>query len=998
MFGRMPYMPPLALAAALAAASVAALVGPPAPRARLSAPNLPLTFEKNTGRYPKEVQFVARGGGGALFLTRREAVLSLRKGGKAAALRLKLQGSNPKAVASGLDKQPGVVSYFIGNDPKQWRANVPTYSRVKLAGVYPGIDLVYYGAGKSRTLEYDFVVRPGADASRIRMAVSGAKSLRTVGGRLVASTACGDVTLNRPYAYQTIDGKRTQVACSFTLERDTVAFQVARYDMSRPLVVDPVVEYSTYVGGSDNESTEAATSFSSGFGADASGAVYLAGTSASTDYPTTAGAYQEALNSNNDIVVSKVNSTGTALIYSTYIGSTEDDTLTAVAVDEAGSAYVAGKTAGAYPTTEGSYCRDHQGTSSTTDVLVTKLSADGASLVFSTMIGADANDEPAAIRVGPDHRVAVGGVTDAPTSGAYPVTSGAFKTTVGGGEDGFVTVLNASGSALVFSTLFGGTGKDVVNGLAFAGDGGVVFAGTTSSDVASTPGAFDTTYNGGEDGFVAKLTATGDALAFFTYLGGSRLDQCAALALDSAGDIYLTGRTASAEFPKTDGAYLTPTGPGHAFVLKMTANGSAVVYSALIGSASFMAPTALAVDARNRVWFVGMVLGSGLPVTVDALQSACGGSFDGFIARLSADGSALEYSSYLGGASTDVVGSIAADGADAYYLCGMTVDGITTTPGAYRSVGAGVDGFLIKMLDTVPTTLTMDGATATAGSRTTLRARLTNPAGAGVSGRRVEFQIGAGPWVPAEILTSAIGYATLTITAPPTGGYNVGVRFQAVAPYLASDATGSLTTTDLAATTTTVSRAEASVGDGVRLAAYLRAPAGSTTVGGGIAGKGVEFRLDRGPWTAASGLTDATGKAELAVTALEGGTHDIEARFTGDATYAASNGFSTFTVAAKRNVYVYTINRSGKAGTAGMLIAYFYWYQKNGTLTPISGKSLRFQCAGVSLDSTATTDASGKATVSVTPASAGSYPFTVGFTADAEYNAGTGAGTLTVQP
>jgi hypothetical protein len=160
-----------------------------------------------------------------------------------------MQGPNPKAVAFGLDKQPGIVNYLIGSDAAKWRTRVPIYSRVKLAGVYPGIDLVTYGAGKDRTLEYDFVVKPGADPKRIRMVVSGARSLRSAGGKVIASTECGDVTLNRPYAYQTTNGVRKHVACAFTLERNTVAFQVARYDTSRPLVVDPAVGYATYIGG-----------------------------------------------------------------------------------------------------------------------------------------------------------------------------------------------------------------------------------------------------------------------------------------------------------------------------------------------------------------------------------------------------------------------------------------------------------------------------------------------------------------------------------------------------------------------------------------------------------------------------------------------------------------------------------------------------------------------------------------------------------------------------
>ncbi|MCX6360483.1 MAG: SBBP repeat-containing protein [Armatimonadetes bacterium] len=319
-------------------AAVPGVASPSAGPARSLNANLPLTFEKNTGRYAKEVQFVARSGGGALFLTSREMVLSLRKGDKSTALRLKLQGSNAGAVASGLDKQPGVVNYFLGNDAKKWRTNVPTYSRVKLAGVYPGIDLVTYGAGKSRTLEYDFVVKPGADASRIRMAVSGAKSLRTVGGKLIASTACGDVTLNRPYAYQTLNGVRKQVACSFTLERNAVGFQIARYDASRPLVVDPTLEYSTYLGGRALDNCRS-------FAVDAAGAAYIAGYTESGNYPATSGAYDTSIGGTQDAMVTKLAADGKSLVYSTYLGGGALDYGQALAVDSAGNAYIAGKTA-----------------------------------------------------------------------------------------------------------------------------------------------------------------------------------------------------------------------------------------------------------------------------------------------------------------------------------------------------------------------------------------------------------------------------------------------------------------------------------------------------------------------------------------------------------------------------------------------------------------------------------------------------------------------------
>ncbi len=319
------------------------------------------------------------------------------------------------------------------------------------------------------------------------------------------------------------------------------------------------------------------------------------------------------------------------------------------------------------------------------------------------------------------------------------------------------------------------------------------------------------------------------------------------------------------------------------------------------------------------------------------------------------------------------------------------------TPGAYQTVNAGAnDAYLAKFSFSTgdPTTVAVDSLNATEGTRISVRGRLTNAAGAGISGQRLQFSIDSGSWANSEVVTSGSGYATLTLTAPAAGTHTLQCRFEASGTYLAGSGSGTLITTTLASTTTSVQDRTAGPGDAVSLPAYLWMQNQT-----GIAGKQLEFQFNGGSWTPAPALTDAVGKATLAVTApAVAGNYTINARFLGDATYAASAGTAKLTVAAKRNVYVYTINRSGKVGASGTLIAYFYWYQKSGTLTPVSGKSLRFQCAGVSLDSTVVTGADGKATVAVTPATAGAYPFTVTFTADTDYNAGSGSGTLTVAP
>ena len=1202
--------PAAPVALLLFAGTAVAAPGTGTPSVRM--PNLPLTFERNTGRYPKDVQFVARSGQGTLFLTRREAVVSIRKGDRASALRLKLQGSAPNAAASGLDKQPGIVNYLLGKDPAKWRTNIPTYSRVKLAGVYPGIDLVYYGAGKGRTLEYDFVVKPGGDPSIIRMAVSGAKSIRAVGGGLIASTACGDVTLNRPYAYQTVGGIRKQVACSFTLERDTVAFRVARYDTSRPLVVDPTLAYSTMVGGVSSD-------VAYGIAVDATGAATVCGGTGGTAFPTTAaGAYQTAyVGGVEDAFVTKLNAAGTALQYSTFLGGSYSENAQGIALDATGAATVTGSTGSAnFPTTTGAYQTSHAGS---IDAFVTKLNATGTALVYSTLLGSTGDEYARGLALDASGAVTVCGDSTAPViiydargpgtarwnapSAVFPTTSGAFQTANAGGADAFVTKLNATGTALVYSTYLGGTSTDQAIAIAVDAAGAATVCGQTKSLAFPTSsGAYQTARAGGFDAFVTKLNATGTALEYSTYLGSTSSDCAYGVALDAAGAATVCGSTSGSTFPTTSGAYQTAHGldggSNDAFVTKLNTAGTALAYSTFLpGDAGDDCANAIALDATGAVLVCGYSRGR-FPTTADAYQAGLAGSNDAFVARLDATCATLTYSTYLGTNLADYARAIAMDAAGAVYVGGDTSNTFPTTVGAYQTAAGGsndawvakfsfaagtaagtamsadpvtcyasetitLTGTLTKSSDssavagkgiqfkidaggtwtdaaastgadgkatlsvtapattgahtiyvrfqgdadytasdgsntltvnaadattlvaddasaapgaavTVSATLTkttggtaisglqlqfrigdagswtdaaaltdasgkasasltapatagsytinaqyvggahyaastdsatltvsapvptlaVDSGTASAGSRTTLRCRLTDAAGAGIGGQRLQFSIDSGAWVDAEILTTAAGYATLTITAPAAGTHTLQCRFEAAGGYSAATGSGTLTTTALVATATAVYDRTAGPGDAVSLLAYLQLQSKA-----GVAGKQLEFQFNGGAWTPASAATEATGKASLTVTApVTAGTYVINARFLGDATHTASAGTANLTVAGKRSVYVYTINRSGKVGAPGTLVAYFYWYQKNGTLTPVSGKSLRFVCAGVSLDSTVTTDASGKATVSVTPATAGSHPFTVAFTADADYNAGSAGATFAVAP
>ncbi|MCX6358479.1 MAG: SBBP repeat-containing protein [Armatimonadetes bacterium] len=952
----------LALPAALLALTGAAGASPAARGSASRMLNRPLTFERNTGRYPKDVQFVARSGQGALSLTSREAVLTLRRAGRTADLRLTLRGSNPKAAASGLDKQPGVVSYFIGKDPAKWRTHIPTFSRVKLAGVYPGVDLVYYGAGKSRTLEYDFVVKPGADPSRIRMAVSGAKSLRTVGGRLVASTSCGDVTLNRPYAYQTVGGVRKQVACSFAPRGNTVAFRIARYDASRPLVVDPTLTYEYYIDSTGED-------YAAGVAVDSTGACYTAGALG-------VGAYGLS-----DAFAVKVRADG-ALDYLSFVGGADDDRACGLAVDASGCAYLTGSTYSTdFPVTPGAKFTTFGGG---TDAYVVKLGAAGSTIEYGTYLGNDGFDDAWGIGVDAAGNAYVAGNTSA----NFPVTPGAFQTAGGTSGEGFVSKFNATGSDLVYSTYLAGSDSDLVNGMAVDAAGCVYVTGCTcSSDFPVTPGAFQTTFGGGSnfgDAFLTKLKADGTGLVYSTYIGAAGEDTAYSVSVDAGGYAYVCG-TAETGFPTTAGAYQTAFGGStDAWVAKVDTDGSKLVYCTYIGGAQWDAAYGVSAGPDGTAYVSSYTAGD-WPVTPDAYQGAYGGGdSDWAITALNPAGSALTYSTYYGAASYERYPLIAFSGGAAHVA-------------GERSNGSNGDAQLVKFtFTTASTSLAVDSLSATAGARVTLRGRLTDGAGAGIAGQRLQFKVDGGAWVASEVLTSALGYATLTITAPAAGSHPLACKFDAAGSYPAADGTGTLVTTSLLATAARVNAVTAGPGDGVDLAAYLVTPNG-TSPGAGIAGKQMEFQLNGGSWTPAAAPTDAVGKATVAATApAAAGDYTINARFVGDATHAASSGTAKLTVAAKRNVYVYTFNRT-VAGGPTKLIAMLYWRQQDGTLTPLRGKSLRFQCpraAGV--DATVATDASGKAAAAVPALASGTYPFTVDFAGDTDYNAGTASGTLTV--
>jgi hypothetical protein len=675
---------------------------------------LPLSFEANQGQQDQPVKFLCRGSGYNLFLTNHEAVLVLTKSEKPApakktthptlaqkkpkrqstVLRTQFVAANPAAKVTGEEELPGKINYLLGKDSSKWRTGVATYAKVRYEQVYPGIDLLYYG--NQRQLEYDFVVAPGADPARIRLKLAEARKMYVNGhGQLVVQTAGGDVRWNKPEIYQEVDGQHRSVQGKYVLRAGhELGFAVADYDTARPLIIDPTLVYSTYLGGSGQEDAK-------GIAVDTSGHAYVLGGTFFGDFPTTAGAFQTTYGGQGDVFVTELNPAGSGLVYSTYLGGSDSEYARGIAVDTSGNAFVTGITFSSdFPTTPGAF----QTTlgSGDVDAFVTELNPTGSGLVYSTYLGGSFYDESDGIAVDTSGHAYVTGFTD---SNDFPTTPGAFQTTNHPNgiysDDAFVTELNPTGSGLVYSTFLGGSVIDRGYGIVVDTSGNAYLTGLTySSDFPTTAGAFQTTLSGGLDAFVTELNPTGSGLVYSTYLGGSFDTAGYGIALDTAGNAYVTGITGSQDFPTTAGAFQrTFGGIIDAFVTKLNPTGSGLIYSTYLGGSAYETENGIAVNTSGNAYVTGLTYSTNFPTTAGAFQTTfAGGDDDAFVTKLSPTGSHLLYSTYLGSSDEENGSGIAVDTSSNFYVVGTTdSSAFPTTPGAFQTTyGGGNDAFVAK--------------------------------------------------------------------------------------------------------------------------------------------------------------------------------------------------------------------------------------------------------------------------------------------------------------
>ena len=742
----------------------------PATRARLvdTYGKLPLRFEANRGQADREVKFVSRGRGYSVFLTGSEAVVAQIRPSAASAtisenpkgkglflspgdfggaraprnprplsvasseVHMKLIGANAKAAVAGLDELSGKSNYFVGNDPEKWRTNVSTYAKVRYKNVYPGVDLVYHG--NQGQLEYDFVVAPGADPGVVTLEIktqySEVETLRRqtekhtridVDGNLVLPTEGGEVRFHKPVVYQSnganatwgkgvrSKSSRTYIDSRYVLkEADQIGFEVAAYDTDKALIIDPVLSYSSYLGGSLDD-------FGNAIIVDSAGNIYVTGGTISSNFFTTPGVLQPIYAGDNgtgyqsvvgDVFVTKLNPSGSAVVYSTYLGGAGGDNAYAIAVDSAKNVYLTGGTNSLdFPVTPGVY-RPTSGVG-LNDVFVTKLNATGSALLYSTHIGVGGEG----IRgFGIDVDSAGNAYVAGGCGPGFPFTPGAFQMGSSAFSSAFVMKLNPAGSAAVYSTFLSGGGIDYANSLAVDKNGNAYVTGYASSaSFPTTSGGFQTVLGGGVDAFVTVVNPAGSGLVYSTFLGGTGNEDGRRIAVDSFGMAYVAGVTSSSNFPTTTGAFQAAFGGGNAdaFIAKLDPTKSGVaslIYSTYLGgsgdeNAENFPRGVLAVDNAGNAHVTGTTTSTDFP-TVNPIQPAPVGGFHAYVAKLNAAGSKLIYSTYLGGSGGDRGHGIYVDSGGNAFVTGQTwsLDFPLTSNAFQPAPGGSSDAFVVKII------------------------------------------------------------------------------------------------------------------------------------------------------------------------------------------------------------------------------------------------------------------------------------------------------------
>jgi hypothetical protein len=789
---------------------------------------LPMSFEQNQGQVESQVRFLSKGAGLSAFFKQNEVDFLLHKqstgsdtthksmvqgktnpiNGVATVdlLRMQLLHSNGSAILSGTNRLPGTVNYFVGSDPAKWQSGVPTFAQLKYASVYPGVDLVYYGS-RGR-LEFDFELTPGADAKAIQFRFFGSKTLKLdKDGNLVITAANGDISFLKPLIYQPAgSGGRRFVEGSFRISAgNTVHFAVGSYDRAKPLIIDPILNYST----------TGLSSSAKAIAVDAAGEAYVAGGAEYGYYTTSTASFQPNPLSkpigNWSICVTKLNSTGTALLFTTYILGSGNDVAQAVSLDSSGDAFVAGWTTSAdFPTTPGVLQTVNNPTTGTG--FVAALNSTGTALLYSTYFGGESTVIIGIAMDSSGNAYLTGNTSNTD----FPVTNGAYQTvyptkTQTGANSAFVSKLNSNGTSLLYSTYLGGSKMDTAEGIAVDSLGDAYVVGnTTSLDFPTSSGAFQLTNKaivGWGTGFVSEMNPSGSGLVYSTYLGGSKTDYVYAVAVDASGNAYVTGSTISADFPVTPGVFQPSLGyvqfpsgtvspATNSFVTKLNPSGTGLVYSSFLGGnyngtggVSEDTGIGIAVDSQGNAFVAGNTSGLDFPTTVgafetDNLDELYSDDSASFLTKVNPTATSILYSTLLSGTGNqsgeacDCVGGLALDPLGNAYLAGVTqsVD-FPTTPGVVQTTFTFGASFVtefnadeMKMLPTTTVVLASTPSPVEFGQPVTFTATVTPTSGVtptgtvGFSFEGIEISdatdIGMGPWTTVNLSGAGVGTFT----------------------------------------------------------------------------------------------------------------------------------------------------------------------------------------------------------------------------------------------
>jgi hypothetical protein len=1037
------------------------------------------------------VKFLSRGSGYGLFLTADGAVLGLCGGASETGaepsralkpancetVRLQVVGARPSAPPRGEGQLSGTANYFIGRDPAKWRVGIPMYDQVRYAGIYPGIDLVYYG--NHRRLEYDFVARPGANLNQIRLRFDGARGIERAGRDLLVKTAHGELVLEMPQIYQLVDGRRVSVEGRFALlGKRTAGFRLGPYDHTRELTIDPALDYSTYLGGSGGDSGKA-------IAIDASGNAYIAGQTYSTDFPITSGAWQTTNNGAAKHVfnafVTKLNADGTALVYSTYLGGSggnqafaQGDAAVAIAVDGSGNAYVTGLSGSEdFPVTAGALqAKNKAAANGDITAFVAKLNPAGTSLVYSTYLGGSGTAANAPFAGDTGTSIAVNSAGEAYVAGStystdFPVTAGALQginnSAATGGNNGFVTRLNAAGTGLVYSTYLGGSGSsagipfasDTCNAISLDAAGDAYVTGQTlSKDFPVTASALQTRMAAsGADGanaFVSELDPAGNSLVYSTYLGGSLIDAANAIAVDAAGDAYVAGLTYSSDFPVTAGAYQAVNNGAadhstNGFVSKLNPAGSALLYSTYLGgrggqvnltsTVGFEAGdqiNGLAIDGAGNAFVTGETASPDFPVTAAAYQAVnqnqapgcpvgCYGGFNAFVTELNPAGSALNYSTYLGGngfnptnpadeniEEGDEALGLAVDIFDSVYVTGNAESGnFPVTAGSFQPAIHGIGNAFVSKLNLAAPVgpaapmVTVTPAPATIGSAQSLPVAVSVAGESGDPKPTGTVTLEAGSYTSAPVELNG-GGATITVPAgslPASPANRLAPDFVTAnyLPRAASEAeygfgSGSAEV-EVVAPVIAVAPPSPSISWAQALGQALEVTIGLATAGSLPAPTGNVILSTGGYSSPATVLTGASARIDIPAGTLATGLNVLAVSYSGDKVYLAEAGTGTVTVG-PITVAVTVVPSAGSITTAQTLPVTVTVSAGSGHATPTGTVTLA--SGSYSSAETALIEGSAKTTIPAGALVVGSDTLSAAYSGDGNYASAIGSAMVMV--